>query len=69
MKPASPWTTTHQRGSNPHCVTSGKSATTTVIAAVSALGETIPLFVIFKGDKLSKDIRADGVAGTEYRSP
>ena len=55
-------------GSNPHCVTSGKSATTTVIAAVSALGETIPPFVIFKGDRLSKDIRADGVDGTEYRS-
>ena len=55
-------------GTNPHCVTSGRSATTTVIAAVSALGETIPPFVIFKGDRLSKDIRTDGVAGTEYRS-
>ena len=55
-------------GSNPHCVTSGKSATTTVIAAVSALGETIPPYVIFKGERISKEVRCDVVPGTEYRS-
>ena len=55
-------------GSNPHCVTSGKSPTTTVIAAVSALGETIPPYVIFKGERMSKDIKTDGLPGTEYRS-
>ena len=55
-------------GSNPHSVTSGKSATTTVIAAVSALGETIPPFIIFKGERMSKEIRSDVIPGTEYRS-
>ena len=55
-------------GSNPHCITSGKSATTTVIAAVSGLGETLPPFVIFKGERLSSDIRTEGLNGTEYRS-
>ena len=55
-------------GSNPHCVASGKSTTNTVIGAVSALGETMPPYVIFKGDRLSKDIRKDGMDGTEYRS-
>jgi glycine/serine hydroxymethyltransferase len=54
-------------GSNPHCA-SGKSATTTVIAAVSALGETIPPYVIFKGGCLSKEVRSDGILGTVYRS-
>ncbi|KAH3873371.1 hypothetical protein DPMN_036605 [Dreissena polymorpha] len=36
-------------GRNPHCITSSKSATTTIVVAVSALGETIPPFIIFKG--------------------
>jgi hypothetical protein len=53
-------------GSNPHCVTSGKSATTTVMAAVSALGETIPPYVIFKAERLSKEVRSDGIPGTVY---
>ena len=55
-------------GTNPHCVTSGKFATTTVIAAVSVLDETIPPFVIFKGKRLSRDIRSEEIEGTEYRS-
>ena len=55
-------------GTNPHCVTSGKSVTTTVISAASALGETIPLFVIFKCKRLSRDIRSEGLEGIEYRS-
>lgn len=55
-------------GSNPYRVTSGKSATTTVIVAVSALEETIQSYVIFKGELVSKEIRSEGVQGTEYRS-
>ena len=55
-------------GTNPYWVASGKSATTTVIADVSALGETIPPFVIFKGLRRSRDIRSEGLEGTEYRS-
>ena len=44
-------------------VTSRKSATTTVIVAVSALGETIPPNIIFKGERMSKEIRSDVVPG------
>ena len=47
-----------------HCMTSGKSNTITVIAAVSTFGESVHLFMIFKGDRLLKDIRKDGAAGT-----
>ena len=43
-------------GSNTHCVTSGKSATITVIAAVSALGKTITPYVIFTDFKRTLEL-------------
>ncbi|XP_033725380.1 uncharacterized protein LOC117315340 [Pecten maximus] len=54
-------------GTNPYAVTQGKSANTTLIAAGSAIGETTPPYIIFKGERLSKEMRSSGIQGTEYR--
>ncbi|XP_033728930.1 uncharacterized protein LOC117318038 [Pecten maximus] len=54
-------------GTNPYAVTQGESANTTLIAAGSAIGETIPPYIIFKGERLSKEMRSSGIQGTKYR--
>ncbi|XP_053389346.1 uncharacterized protein LOC128552342, partial [Mercenaria mercenaria] len=44
------------KGEQPFIVTSSRRATTTVIAAGNALGETIPPYVIYKGQRLSEEL-------------
>ncbi|XP_046550978.1 MFS-type transporter clz9-like isoform X1 [Haliotis rubra] len=57
-----------RKGTMPHMVTAGHSPTTTVIAAVSAVGDTIPPYMIYKGKRLSKQLTTGGLKGTEYRT-
>ena len=49
-------------------MTAGRSSNTTLIASGSALGETIPPCIIFKGDRLSKEKFCMGLPGTQYRA-
>ena len=55
-------------GTSPHSITSGRSANTTAIAAVGALGQTIPPYVIFKGERISKEMMSSGLKGTVYKT-
>ena len=55
------------KGSSVFSITSGRSSTTTVISAGSALGETIPPYIIYKGQRLNKYLTTGGLEGTEYR--
>ena len=52
----------------PFIMTAGRSSNTTLIASGSALGEPIPPYIIFKGDRLSKEKCCMGLPGTQYRA-
>jgi hypothetical protein len=57
---------TCRRGGQPFSVTSGKSSTTTLIIAVSALGETLPLYIIYKGQRLTQELVSNGMEGSKF---
>lgn len=50
----------------PFSVTSGRRATTTVIAAGSALGETIPPYIIYKDERLMTELTQGCLPGTKF---
>jgi hypothetical protein len=50
----------------PFIVSSPKQATTTVIAAGSALGETIPPYVIYKGQRLMSELTTGCLPQTKF---
>lgn len=54
------------RGCQPFSVTSGRSSTTTLIAAASALGQTIPSYVIYKGQRLTHELVSEGMEGSKF---
>ena len=49
-------------------VTAGKSPTTTLISAVSALGQTLPPYIIFKGNGVTPGMKVGTVPGTVFAS-
>lgn len=55
-----------RRGSQPHSVTTGRSSTTTLVAAVSALGQTIPPYIIYKGQRLTQELISNGMEGSKF---
>ena len=55
-------------GTSPYSMTSGRSATTTAIAAVGALGQTIQPYIIFKGERISQEMMSSGLKGTVYKT-
>ena len=54
-------------GGNPHVVTAGRSANTTVIAAFGAMDESYTLSIIFKGDSLTRETTSGDISGTVYK--
>jgi hypothetical protein len=54
------------KGEKAFVVTASRSATTTVIAAGSALGETIPPYIIYKGQRLTSDLTTGCLPGTKF---
>jgi acyl-[acyl carrier protein]--UDP-N-acetylglucosamine O-acyltransferase len=44
-------------------VTSVRSSTTTLVAAVSALGQTLPPYMIYKGQRLTEELICNGMEG------
>ena len=54
------------KGEKPYIITAGRSATTTVIAAGNALGETIPPYIIYKGQRLTEEITKGCLPQTKY---
>ena len=54
------------KGERPYVVTAGHSANTTVIAAGNALGETIPPYVIYKGQRLTEELTKGCLPQTKY---
>jgi hypothetical protein len=48
-------------GYQPYSVTSGRSSTTTLVAAVSALGQTLPPYMIYKGQRLTEELICNGM--------
>ena len=52
----------------PHCITVGHSPTTTLIAAVSALGDTLPPYIIFKGERANEEMKDGTLPGTVFKS-
>ena len=55
-------------GQDPACITASKSATTTVIAAGSAVGEILPPYIIYKGKRLTEVLTSGGIEGTKYNT-
>ena len=53
---------------DPVCITASKSATTTVIAAGSAIGEILPPYIIYKGKRLTEELTSGGINGTKYNT-
>ena len=49
-------------------VSAGKSPTTTLISAVSALGQTLPPYMIFKGQRVTPGMKEGTVPGTVFTS-
>ena len=48
-------------------ITAGKSPTTTLVSAVNAIGECLPPFFIFKGVRVTEEMKAGILDGTEFR--
>ena len=62
-----PAKTIHRRGeTNPYTVSSGSKAQVTVVACVSATGQTIPPFVIWKRKTMSLDLAFGELPGSRY---
>jgi hypothetical protein len=53
-------------GYQPYSVTSGRSSTTTLVAAVSALGQTLPPYMIYKGQRLTEELICNGMEGSKF---
>ena len=63
----SPLKTIHERGEkNPISVTSGSKLQVTVVACVSASGQTIPPLIIWKRNTMSPDMAVGEIPGTQY---
>ena len=63
----SPLKTIHKRGDkNPISVTSGSKTQVTVVACVSASGQTIPPLIIWKRRTMSPDMAVAEIPGTQY---
>ena len=62
-----PMKTVHERGEkNPISVSSGSKSRVTVVACVSATGQTIPPLIIWKRKTMSPDMAIGEVPGTQY---
>ena len=62
-----PMKTVHERGEkNPISVSSGSKSRVTVVACVSATGQTIPPLIIWKRKTMSPDMAIAEVPGTQY---
>ena len=62
-----PLTTIHGRGEkNPFSVSSGSKSPVTVVACVSATGQSIPPLVIWKRKTISVDMTNGEIPGTQY---
>ena len=48
-------------------ITAGKSPTTTLVSAVNAIGECLPPFFIFKGVRVTEEMKTGILDGTEFR--
>ena len=46
--------------------TAGRSPNTTLIAAASALGEVLPPYLIFKGERVTERMRKGMLLGTQF---
>lgn len=55
-----------RRGGQPFSITSCRSSTTTLVAAVSALGETLPPYIIYKGKRLTQELVSNGMEGSKF---
>ncbi|CAG2215069.1 unnamed protein product [Mytilus edulis] len=64
----SPQKVLSRRGCDAFSVTSGRSSTTTLVAAVSALGETIPPYIIYKGQRLTQELVSHGMPGSKFNN-
>ena len=53
------------RGSTPLAMVSSRSATTTIISTVSAIGQVLPPYIIFKGKRKCDDLLAGALPGTQ----
>ena len=53
------------RGRTPLAITSDRSATTTISSCISAIRQTLPPYMIFKGKKMTDDLLEGGLPGTQ----
>ncbi|KAI0235680.1 hypothetical protein LSAT2_013758, partial [Lamellibrachia satsuma] len=53
------------RGRTPLAMVSSRSATTTIISTVSAIGQVLPPYIIFKGKRMCDDLLAGALPGTQ----
>ena len=53
------------RGRTPLAVVSNRSATTTIISTVSAIGQVLPPYIIFKRKRMCNDLLAGALPGTQ----
>ena len=53
------------RGHTPLAVVSNRSATTTTISTVNAIGQVLPPYIIFKGKRMCDDLLAGALPGTQ----
>ena len=53
------------RGRTPLAITSDRSATTTIISCISAIRQTLPPYMIFKGKKITDNLLAGGLPWTQ----
>ena len=54
-----------QRGRTPLAVVSNRSATAMIISTVSAIGQVLPPYIIFKGKRMCDDLLAGALPGTQ----
>ena len=57
------------RGRTPLAVVSNRSATTTIISTVSAIGQVLPPYKIFKGKRMCDDLLAGAFLAHKQRCP
>lgn len=55
-------------GHQPLGVASSRSSTTTLVAAVSALGQTLPPYIIYKGQRLRKELISNEIEGSKFNT-
>ena len=51
-----------------YSITAGKSPITTLIACVSAIGDKVPPYIIFKGERCTENMRRGAAEGTVFKS-